>query len=158
MAEENYVETRLNIVKFNEVSDYIKGTLINVTQQTSPDIYGKISTMYTVRAKDGKFLGSTKNDKTGKIDLDKEKTVIESGTDWTFFANGIVVQKMKSVRLGQKFMIEFSESKPTTKGNDAKIKTVSAAVDDHDMPAMDEDWLKEKEQEGNFGSFEEPKK
>lgn len=156
MSEENYVEARLNIVKFNEVGDYVKGTLVGVTQQTTPDIYGKLSTMYTVKVKTGEFLGSAKNPKTGKIDLDKEKTVLDEGSEWTFFANGIVVQKMKSVKLGQKFMIKFTELKPTTKGNDAKIKVVYPAVDGHDKPVMDEEWLKEKEQENSFGSFDTP--
>jgi len=155
MSEENYVEARLNIVKFNEVGDFVKGTLTDVMQQTTPDIYGKLSTMYTVKVKEGSFLGSAKNPKTGKIDLDKEKTVCGEGEDWTFFANGIVVQKMKSVRLGQKFMIKFTELKPTTKGNDAKIKVVYPAVDGHGAPVMDEEWLKENKRGEEFGTFDE---
>jgi hypothetical protein len=154
MAEEIYQEARLNVIKFNEVGDYVKGTLISVMAQTTPDIYGKLSTMYTVKVKDGSFLGSAKNPKTGKIDLDKEKTILEEGSEWTFFANGIVVQKMKSVKLGQKFMIKFSELKPTTKGNDAKIKVVYPAVDGHGKPVMDEEWVKEQGGDTTFGSFD----
>lgn len=158
MSEENYVEAKLQTVKFNEIGDFVKGTLTGVMTQTTPDIYGKLSTMYNVKVKEGEFLGSAKNPKTGKIDLDKERTKLEEGSDWTFFANGIVVQKMKSVRLGQKFMIKFTELKPTTKGNDAKIKVVYPAVDGHGVPVMDEEWLKSQEVDNSFGSFDEPAK
>lgn len=144
---ENYNEAKPQTVKFNEIGDFIKGTLIAVDKMSKPDQYGKVSTVYTVKAKEGKFLGSTKNEKTGKFVLDAEPTIIKEGDEYTIFLTGPTVGMMKKVKLGQKFMIKFTELKPTDKGNDAKIKKVYPATDDHGKPVMDEEWLKEQESE-----------
>lgn len=146
MTEENYVESKPKTFKFGQLGDYIKGTLIKVDKTTSADAYGKYSHIYTVKAKEGTFLGSTKNEKTGKFVPDSEPTVISEGEEYTIFISddkGVVIGKMKDIKLGQKFMIKFDELKPTTKGNDAKIVKVFSAKDNHGGPVMDEDWVRE---------------
>ncbi len=151
MENENYVEAKPKTFKFGAVGDFIKGTLLKVDKTSSPDAYGKYSHIYTVKAKEGTFLGSSKSEKTGKSVQDKEPTVIKQGEEYTLFISddkGVVIGKMKDVKIGQKFMIKFDELKPTTKGNDAKIIKVFPAKDNHGNPFMDEEWVKENQPEG----------
>lgn len=140
---ENYKEVKSKNFRFGKIGDFLKGTLLEVYKMPKPDRFNKIATIYRVRAKEGTFLGSTKDETTGKFVDDKEQTIIEEGEEYTFFATGVLVGQMKSVKLGQKFMVKFTDLKPSTKGNDAKIKKVFAATDDHGQPIMDEEWLKE---------------
>lgn len=150
---ENYNEVKPQTVKFNEVGDFIKGTLIAVEEMNKPDAYGKISSVYTVKSKEGKFLGSSKNEKTGKFVLDAKPTIIAEGEDWNFFLDNKspVASQMKRVRLGQKFMIKFTELKPTDKGNDAKIRKVYPGTDEHGKPLMDAEWVAQNETIDSFG-------
>lgn len=144
---EQYIESKPKTFKFGAVGDYLKGTLTAVSKTTSPDSYGKLSWIYSVKAKEGSFIGSSKNEKTGKFVPDAEPTTVNEGEEYTIFIaedKGVVIGKMKDVRLGQKFMIKFDEIKPTTKGNDAKIiKVFPAYLDAHKtQPSMDEEWVK----------------
>ena len=110
--EENYEEIKSKNFKFGQVGDYLKGTLTDVQKTNSPDSYGKLSHIYSVRASEGEFLGSSKNEKTGKFALDTEVTKVNKGEDYTFFISndkGVVIQSMKDVKIGQKFMIKFVE-------------------------------------------------
>ncbi len=143
-------EVKTNVVKFNEVGDYITGTLTKVSKMTKPDQYNKLSSVYTVKAKEGKFLGSSKNPKTGKTVLDTDATVINEGEEWTIFATGVFEQRLKSIKIGQIFMAKFTEIKPSDKGNDAKIKTVFPAKNSKGEVVMDTDWIKSKEEEAKL--------
>lgn len=149
-------EAKTNTVKFNQVGDFITGTLIGVSKMTRPDKYGKYSTVFTVKAKEGKFIGSTKNAKTGKTELDKEETVIDPGQEYTVFAEtkSVFETRLKSVKIGQLFKVEFTEIKPTTKGNDAKIKTVYPGLTKKGEPAMDTEWLDEKAKQEKLNADE----
>ena len=138
--EENYQELKAKNFKFGQVGDYIKGTLTGVSKTTKVDSYGKLSHIYSVKAKEGIFLNSSKNEKTGKYVQDKEMTKVNDGEDYTFFISndkGVVISNMKDILLGQKFMIKFVESKPTDKGNDVKIIKVFAGKDSSGKPLMD---------------------
>ena len=64
--EENYEEIKSKNFKFGGIGDFIKGTLTDVNKTTSKDAYGKLSHIYSVKAEEGSFIGSTKNEKTGK--------------------------------------------------------------------------------------------
>ena len=157
-------EAKTNTVKFNQIGDQITGTLISVSKTTRADKYGKFSSVFTVKAKEGKFLGSHKNAKTGKNDLDKEETIIKDGEEWTIFAEckGVFEQRLRSVKIGQMLKVEFTEIKPSTKGNDAKIKTVYPGLTKKGEPAMDTEWLDEKAKQdklngANFGADFESK-
>lgn len=146
---ENYEEVKSKNFKFGVEGDYLVGTFIEVTKTTSPDSYGKLSHIYRVKAKEGKFYGSTKNEKTKKWVLDTEQTIVKEGEDYTFFISddkGAVIGKMKDIVPGQKFKILFEESKPTTKGNDAKIIKVFAGKNADGTPAMDKDYLASKQE------------
>lgn len=135
--EDEYAEVKSKTFKFGAPGDYLIGTLVEVNKTTSPDAYGKMSHIYRVFTKDGKFYGSTKNEKTKKWNLDEVQTVVNPGEDFTFFiANdkGAVIGKMKDIKVGQNFKIVFEESKPTSKGNDAKIIKVFAGK-------MNEEWI-----------------
>lgn len=146
-----------NTVKFNEIGDYITGTLIQVSKTTKPDQYGKLSSVFTIKSKAGKFLGSSKNPKTGKTVLDSEPTIIGEGEEWTLFAEckGVLEQRLKSIKIGQIFQVKFTEIKPTTKGNDAKIKTVYPAKNGKGEDVMDTAWIEQKEKEAKLNGDED---
>lgn len=144
---ESYDEVKSKTFKFGGVGDFIKGTLVGTTKTTTKDAYGKLSYIYSVLAEEGTFLGSTKNEKTGKWVIDSEPTVIKEGDDYNFFVSegkGVVVGAMKDLALGQKFMIKFTDLKPTDKGNDAKIIKVFAGKDANGKPLMNKEWLESK--------------
>lgn len=143
---------KTNTVKFNAVGDFILGTLISISAMSKPDKYGKYSNVYTILTREGKFLGTTKNNKTGKMDLDKEETVIAAGQEWTIFAEqkSVFDQRLKSIKIGQFLKVEFTEIKPTTKGNDAKIKTVFPGLDKKGNAVMNDEWLKERDEQSKL--------
>lgn len=146
MSEERYEESKPKTFKFGAPGDYIKGTLLKVDRTTQPDSYGKTSHVYTLKAMEGKFYGSTKNEKTKKYEMDKEQTIVKDGEEYTFFISddkGVIIGKMKDGRVGQKFKILFEETKPTSKGNDAKIIKVFWGKTAEGKPLMDEEWVAE---------------
>jgi len=149
MTKTEYNEAESNNFNFGVVGDYIQGTLIEVNQTSKPDNYGNLSHIYIVKAEEGNFHGSTKNEKTGKYTINDSPTVVEANEElnvWINNSKGVVIGQMKKIQVGQKFKIEFTESKPTDKGNDAKIiKVYPGTVDG--QPSMDEEWVKSKETE-----------
>lgn len=146
---ESYEEIKAKNFKFGQVGDFLKGTLTGVSKTTSPDAYGKLSHIYSVKAEEGTFLGSTKSEKTGKYVQDKESTIVNKGEDYTFFVSndkGVVIGGMKDLKIGQKFMIKFTEIKPTTKGNDAKIIKIFAGKNTDGTPLMDKEYIASKQE------------
>lgn len=144
MTTDNYEEIKSKTFKFSGIGDYIKGTLTDVNKTSSKDAYGKLSYIYSVKAEEGSFIGTTKSEKTGKHSLDDKPTTINAGEAYTFFVSedkGVLVSAMKDIKIGQKFMIKFTELKPTSKGNDAKIVKVFAGKDKGGAPLMDTDWM-----------------
>jgi len=132
MSDE-YKEIQPKTMKFGGVGDFIAGTLTDVSKTTSPDAYGKLSHVYSVKTDSGSFLASKKNEKTGKYIQDTEPTIIAKDEQYTIFiANdkNVIIGKMKDIKLGQKFKMVFEELKATSKGNDAKIiKVFSGPMD-----------------------------
>lgn len=146
---ESYEEIKAKTFKFSSVGDFLKGTLTDVNKTTSPDAYGKLSHIYSVKAEEGSFYNTTKNEKTGKHIIDENPTIVNKGEDFTFFISndrGVVLSSMKDIKIGQKFMIKFTELKPTTKGNDAKIIKVFAGKDAQGLPLMDQEYLDSKKE------------
>lgn len=149
MENENYEEIKSKTFKFGAVGDYLKGTLTDIAKTQVADSYGKLSHIYSVRALEGSFIGSTKSEKTKKFTLDEAPTIVKKDEDFTFFISndkGVVISAMKDIKIGQKFMVKFIESKPTVKGNDVKIIKVFAGKDAQGLPLMDQvyfDSLKE---------------
>lgn len=149
-----FVESKPNTMKFNKLGDYIQGTLTEIGETTSPDAYGKLSMIYSVKADKGQFLGTHLNEETGKYDLDKEATVINEGDEYTIFVDkhkGPLVSAMKKVAVGQKFLMKLVEIRKTDKVNPTKIIKVMPGKTPDDKPAMDEEWV----EQNNFGNFEE---
>ena len=146
---DGYEEIKSKAFNFGGVGDFIKGTLTDISKTTSQDKYGKLSHIYSVRAEEGSFLGTTKNEKTGKYDLNKEPTIINKGEDYAVFIRndkGIVIGKMKDIVLGQKFKIQLTELKPTNKGNDLKVISVFAGKNADGTPLLDKEFLASKEE------------
>lgn len=144
--EERYDEIKAKNFKFGAVGDFLKGTLLGVEKTTQADAYGKHSYIYKVKAKEGSFYGSTKNAGTGKFVMDTVPTAVLDGEEYVFFVatdKGVTIDAMKDVKIGQRFMIKFTELKATTKGNDAKIIKVYAGKDADGKPLMDEAWVEE---------------
>ena len=137
--------------------------MIEVIQGTKPDKFGKINNIYRVIADEGEFLGSTKNEKTGKSVLDKETTKISKGEEWSLFASGILAGQLKRVKIGGKFMVKLTEFKPSDKGNDIKVKKVYIDTDKNRNPVMDLEWLESQKSEmkevdelkKGFGGFDD---
>jgi len=139
-----YEEVKAKTFSFGSVGDGFEGTLLDITKTTSADKYGKFSNIYKVKIKEGSFHDSTKNEKTGKFTINEEPTVITPGEEYTMWVNhdkGVLIGAMKDIRLGQMFKVTFTETKPTDKGNDAKIIKVFAGKDKQGLPLMDEAWL-----------------
>jgi hypothetical protein len=91
--------------------------------------------------KEGAFFDSTKNEKTGKYKLDDTQTIINPGEEYSLFVNldkDVLIGMLNGIKMGQVFKATFVESKPTTKGNDAKIIKVFAGKDAQGNPLMDE--------------------
>jgi hypothetical protein len=148
---ENYDrEVTSQIIKFNCVGDFLKGTLTNVQKMEKVDKWGKINTVYTVKSKEGLFHDSRKNEATGKSDVDAKPTAIGEGEEWTIFAYGVTAGLMSKIKIGQKFMIKFVELKPSTKGQDAKIKKVFPAMDENGLPIIDTAWIESQKADGQF--------
>ena len=140
----DYIESRSKTFRFGQAGDFIKGTLVGVSRTTTPDKWGHLSHIYKVKAEEGTFLDSKKNEKTGKYVQDAAPTICTAGTEYSLFINdtkGVVIGAMKDVKNGQKFMIKFIESKPSSKGNDAKIIKVYPGVNKDGSPAMDETYV-----------------
>lgn len=158
-----YNEVKNQTVKFNQIGDYVAGTLIEFISGSKPDKYGKINNIYRILADEGEFLGSTKNEKTGKSVLDKEVTKIKAGEEWTIFASGVLAGQLKRVKIGMKFMVKLTEFKPSDKGNDIKVKKVYIDTDKDDNPIYNTEWIESqknqmKEVDGGekkgFGDFD----
>lgn len=150
--DNEFQEVKSKTFKFGAEGDYLVGTFLEVTKTSSPDSYGKLSHIYRVKADEGKFYGSTKNEKTKKFVLDTEPTIVKAGDDYVFFISddkGAVIGKMKDIVVGQRFKILFEESKPTSKGNDAKIIKVFSGK-------MDEKYLAS--QKGGINEFDDKPK
>lgn len=149
-----FVESKPNTMKFNKLGDYIQGTLTEIGETTSPDSYGKLSMIYSVKADKGQFLGSHLNEDTGKYELDKDMTTINEGDEYVVFIDKYkkpLVGAMKKIVPGQKFLMKLVEIRKTDKGNPAKIIKAMPGRTPDGKPAMDESWA----EQNNFGNFDE---
>lgn len=159
MQNTSFVDVKSNNMKFNKLNDFIVGTLINVNKTTQKDIYGKYAYIFTIKADDGEFLGTTKNEQTNKHDLDKETTKIEPGEEYAWFVSddrGPLLQAMNKVKIGQKLRAYLAEFKPTQKGNPTKIIKVQPGFiknkDGSMEPSMDKEFLESLKTENNFST------
>lgn len=133
-------EATNSFVGFNEIGDYVLGTLIGVkkVKSTFPDKKGELQNIYTVKVKESKYHL-----------LDEKKKVIpdpvvpEEGDIVSVGGRKIIDSRMEKVKLGQIFGLKFKEElPPKTKGyNPIKLITVYVPKNDKGEFMMDNEWL-----------------
>lgn len=144
---DGYEEVRGNTMAFGKIGDVIQGTLVSVNKMTTPDKYGKRSTIYGIKALAGLTHPSDKV--TGAL---LDPITIKAGDMWSVFGNEAVERQMANVAIGSIIMIKFTESKPTTKGNAAKIKKVYVKKDAVGKPEVDPTWLAAQDKDAQFNA------
>lgn len=144
---DGFEEVRGNTMAFGKVGDFIQGTLVSVNKMNTPDIYGKRSTIYGIKAAAGLTHPSDKETKALLTPI-----TIKDGEMWSVFSNEAMERQMANVAVGQIVMIKFTESKPSTKGHPAKIKKVYVKKDATGNPEVDKEWLASQKDDG-FGGM-----
>jgi hypothetical protein len=144
MNEDN--EVRTSWMKFNKIGDYIQGTLVSVReiQSTLPGKENEMVKVYEVKAQRGEFH-----------DTDEKKQIVEPAISinadevWNVGGGIVIDSQMRNIKLGQIIAIKFTEEKPAQKKgfNPMKVKKV------YSKGEMDEEWLKQKEEEAALNDF-----
>lgn len=133
-------EATNSFVGFNEVGDYVLGTLISKkkVESTLPDKKGEMQNIYTVKVREASYHL-----------LDEKKKVIaepivpEKGDIVSVGGRKIIDSRMEKVKIGQVFGLKFKEElPPKTKGyNPTKLITVFVPKDESGDFEMDQEWL-----------------
>lgn len=123
--EDNEIKASFNTLKFGEVGDYIRGTLIDNTRTIVNNLSKKkeLQTVFEIKSVSGSFHNIIK----GKVQ--KDATEIEDGQVYSFItSNPIMLKAMAEIKIGQIVGLKFIEVKEakTTGWNDAKIIKVFA--------------------------------
>lgn len=135
MSDYNFEKVQPKTMAFNEIGDFITGTLVEIDRLEKPDKWGKRPYIYTIKSKDG--MSHPKDKETKQL----VKTEIGEGETWTIFANDNLHRKMQGIQIGQIIQIKFTEERETDKGNDAKIREVYQAKDAEGKVVLDQEWL-----------------
>lgn len=102
-------EVQPQSINWGKVGDHIFGTKVGQRGDVNTK-FGK-NTIYEVKVEGGVF-----HDKEGK------EVVLKAGDVWGLWGrNDIFDAQMNRMQVGQKFGLKFTESKPSSMGNDAKI-------------------------------------
>jgi hypothetical protein len=110
-------------INWGQVGDNVVGTKVG-QRSGVPTRFGK-NTIYEVLVESGTF--HTK---------DGVEVKLQSGDVWGIWGRGDIFDaQMNRMKIGQKFGLKFTESKESSKGNDAKIVKV------YTTGAMNEEWL-----------------
>ena len=123
--EGNEIKASFNTLKFGEVGDYIRGTLI-ANDRTMPNNLSQkkeMQTVFEIKAHSGSFHNIIKKK------VQKDATEIQAGEVWSFItSNPIMLKSLKEIQIGQIVGLKFTEVKEAkTPGfNDAKIIKVFA--------------------------------
>ena len=149
-APEN--EATNNFVGFNEVGDYILGTLVGrkKVKSTLPDKDGEMQNIYEFKVKECMYHV-----------LDEKKRVVEDAIEpneddiVSVGGRKVIDSRMARVKLGQIVGLKFTEELPAkTKGyNPTKLIKVYTPKDESGEFKMDEDYTPEGEDDG-FGDFD----
>lgn len=137
-------------ISWGKVGDYIDGTVIKRTPSTTPDQWGNTAVIYEILA-DGGVYHERDRDEEGKIikssNPDSVKVNIEKGetiTVWAKISNEgrkePMLTALERLPIGAYCRIKFTETKPSDKGNDAKIKQVFTDTSSGSYK-MNEEWL-----------------
>ena len=145
-------EATNNFVGFNEIGDYVLGTLIGKKQveSTLPDKKGEMQYIYTVKVKESKY-----HLLDGKKKVIPEAVVPGEGDTVSVGGRKIIDSRMEKVKLGQVFGLKFKEElEPKTKGyNPTKLITVFVPKNESGEFEMDIEWLAEQEAEKKDDDF-----
>ena len=116
-------EVQPQSINWGQVGDWLKGT--KVGQRTGVKTRFGDNTIFEIMVESGSF-----HDDNGKT------VELKAGDVWGVWGrNDIFDAQMKRMQIGQKFGLKFTESKPSTMGNDAKIIKVFTTGE------MDQAWL-----------------
>jgi len=131
MGNEDFIEIvgTISYIKLSQTGHYVQGTLISVEEFVGD--YGK--------SKRYRFL----NDQSKGFNREGEDVILAKGEESSFLGHFTIDDKMKHVKLGQKFRVEFSGTVKSTKRKGAEYKTHIVK-----SGSMDTEWLKtQKEKE-----------
>lgn len=133
-------EATNSFVGFNEIGDYVLGTLTGVksVKSTLPDKNGEMQKIYTVKVRESSYhlLDEKKR-------LIPEPVVPQEGDIVSVGGRKIIDSRMEKVKVGQIFGLKFKEElAPKTKGyNPTKLITVFVPKDANGDFEMDTEWL-----------------
>lgn len=144
-------EATNSFVGFNQIGDYILGTLVGrrKVKSTLPDKQGEMQNIYEIKVREASYHL-----------LDDRKKVIEDaeepqeGSVVSVGGRKIIDSRMEKIKLGQIVGLKFKEElPPKTKGyNPTKLITVFAPKDESGAPEMDTEWLAQQEAEKSTDS------
>lgn len=138
-------EAKNNFVGFNEVGDYVLGTLIGKKKvaSTLPDKKGEMQNVYEVKVKEAKYhlLDNKK--------VVEEPVVLGEGDIVSVGGRKIIDSRMERVKIGQVFGLKFKEELPAkTKGyNPTKLITVYTPKNENGEYEMDTEWIESQSQD-----------
>ncbi len=133
-------EATNSFVGFNEIGDYILGTLVGKkkVQSTLPDKAGEMQNIYIVKVKECKYhvLDERKR-------IVEEPIACEEGDIVSVGGRKVIDSRMERVKIGQVFGLKFKqELPPKTKGyNPTKLITVYLPKNEDGTPQMDQEWI-----------------
>lgn len=126
-------EIQPQTIEWGRVGDRIAGIFIEARSGIKTK-FG-VNTIYEIEAAQGAFHG----EKTG------EEVVLNVGEVWSVWGRGQIFDKqMKNMKSGERLELVFVESKPSSKGNDAKIIKVRTRHE------IDEAWVAKKQESGDW--------
>lgn len=137
-------------ISWGKVGDYIDGTITKKTPSNTPDKWGNTAIIYEILA-DGGVYHERERDEEGKIksssNPDSVKVEIQKGETITVWAKvnqegrkEPMATALERLPIGAFCRIKFTETKPSDKGNDAKIKQVFTDTSSGTYK-MNEEWL-----------------
>lgn len=133
-------EAKNNFVSFNEIGDFILGTLISRKQvpSTLPDKAGEMQFVYEVKVKESRY--HVLDDKKKVVD---EAIEPEEGEIVSVGGRKTIDSRMARIKRGQVFGLKFVEELPSkTKGfNPTKLIKVYTPKGDDNEFEMDSEWL-----------------
>ena len=119
--EQNEVQPQT--IDWGKVGDRVFGT--KVGQRSGVKTKFGVNSIYDIKVEGGLF-----HTKDGK------EVVLKPGEVWSLWGrNDIFDAQMNRMQIGQKFGLKFTESKPSSMGNDAKIIKVFTTGE------LDQEWL-----------------
>lgn len=102
---DGYEEVKAKYFKLGKPGDYIRGTYIELRKGISqlPGKEGEPTLNYVTKVLDGFFHDG------------EDKIILEKGSVWTVSGRITIDEKMKDVKIGQQFIVQYVEDKPSKK-------------------------------------------